>query len=202
VGFWHRTKVMLGLADDYDEEYEEYDRHGFDEDDDFDEGRPARGAGSEGTRYESPYGTESTRSVHRVERDPDLPRARHATGGGRERERSGREPLREVSTAWGEQPQGREPQVKMHIVEPRSFGEAQTIADKLKGGVPVIMNLTATDPDLSKRLIDFASGLTYGLDGGLQKVADRVFMLTPANVAVSAEDRRRLRDKGLFSLEG
>jgi cell division inhibitor SepF len=198
VGFWHRTKVMLGLADDYDEDYEDYDRHGYDEDDDFDEGRPARGGSEPAPRYESPYGTESARSVHRVERDPDLPRARHAGSGF---DRPGRDSLRDVSPAWGEQPQGREPQVKMHIVEPRSFGEAQMIADKLKGGVPVIMNLSSTDPDLSKRLIDFASGLTYGLDGGLQKVADRVFMLTPANVAVSAEDRRRLRDKGLFSLD-
>lgn len=94
------------------------------------------------------------------------------------------------------------PQVKMHIVEPKSFTEAQSIADRFKQGTPVIMNLTMTAPDLSKRLIDFASGLTYGLDGGLQKVSDKVFMLTPANVDVSAGDMRRLRDKGLFSVDG
>lgn len=88
----------------------------------------------------------------------------------------------------------------MHITEPKSFSEAQAIADRFKSGTPVIMNLTMTQPDLAKRLIDFASGLTYGLDGGLQKVSDKVFMLTPANVDVSAEDRRRLLDKGLFDL--
>jgi cell division inhibitor SepF len=89
----------------------------------------------------------------------------------------------------------------MHIAEPKAFTEAQSIADRFKSDTPVIMNLTAADPDLSRRLIDFASGLTYGLDGGLQKVSERVFMLTPANVDVSAADKRRLRDKGLFSAE-
>jgi cell division inhibitor SepF len=58
-----------------------------------------------------------------------------------------------------------------------------------------------TKPDLAKRLLDFASGLTYGLDGGLQKVSDKVFMLTPHNVDVSDADRRRLRDTGLYSAE-
>jgi cell division inhibitor SepF len=123
-----------------------------------------------------------------VRRDPDAPRQRDAG-------------LRSVGSGGWHEPEST-PQVKMHITEPRSFSEAQSIADKLKADTPVIMNLTMTDPDLAKRFIDFASGLTYGLDGGLQKVADRVFMLTPANVSVSAEDRRRLRDKGLFSLDG
>lgn len=190
MGFWHRAKVMLGLADDYDEEYDDYDRHSYDDDRDDTGGR-------EGRSYESPYG-DST-SVRRVDREPTPPRGRSSSS---DWDRPQREPLRSVDSSWGGEPApAAAPQVKMHIVEPRSFAEAQTIADKLKQGVPVIMNLSSTDPDLSKRLIDFASGLTYGLDGGLQKVADRVFMLTPANVAVSAEDRRRLRDKGLFSLE-
>jgi cell division inhibitor SepF len=89
----------------------------------------------------------------------------------------------------------------MHIVEPRSFAEAQSIADRFKAGTPVIMNLSSSDAELSKRLLDFASGLTYGLDGGLQKVSEKVFMLTPSNVDVSAEDRRKLRDEGLFTLD-
>ncbi len=89
--------------------------------------------------------------------------------------------------------------MKMHIVEPKSFTEAQGIADKFKQGTPVIMNMATTPPDLAKRLLDFASGLTYGLDGGLQKVSDKVFMLTPHNIEVSDADRRRLRDTGMFS---
>lgn len=93
------------------------------------------------------------------------------------------------------------PQVKMQIVEPRAYAEAQAIADKFKMGVPVIMNLTMTDSELAKRLIDFASGLTYGLNGGLQKVSEKVFMLTPANVDVSDAQRAALRDRGLFGAE-
>ncbi len=93
------------------------------------------------------------------------------------------------------------PQVKMQIVEPRTYSEAQAIADKFKQGIPVIMNLTMTDQDLAKRLLDFASGLTYGLNGGLQKVSDKVFMLTPANVDVSDAQRAAMRDRGLFGMD-
>ena len=75
---------------------------------------------------------------------------------------------------------------------PRSFNDAQQIADRFKDGVPVILNLQGTDTELSKRLIDFASGLTYALDGGMQRVADKVFLLTPRNVSVSAEERATL----------
>ena len=89
----------------------------------------------------------------------------------------------------------------MHIVEPKSYGEVQSIADKYKQGIPVIMNMTATPPDVAKRILDFASGVTYGLGGGLEKISDRVFMLTPANVDVSAGDFRHLKEKGLFTLE-
>ena len=69
----------------------------------------------------------------------------------------------------------------------------------LQGRVPVILNLQGTDTDLSKRLIDFASGLTYALDGGMQRIADKVFMLTPRNVEISAEERARLIEKGFFN---
>jgi cell division inhibitor SepF len=88
--------------------------------------------------------------------------------------------------------------VRVHLVIPRSFNDAQQIADKFKEGTPVILNLQGSDPDLSKRLIDFASGLTYALDGGMQRVADKVFLLTPRNVEVSAEERARLLERGGF----
>ena len=83
-------------------------------------------------------------------------------------------------------------EVQVHLVIPKNFNDAQQIADRFKDRVPVILNLQSADPDLSKRLIDFASGLTYALDGGMQRVADKVFMLTPRNVEVSAEERARL----------
>jgi cell division inhibitor SepF len=88
--------------------------------------------------------------------------------------------------------------VRVHLVVPRSFNDAQQIADKFKDAIPVILNLQSSDQDLSKRLIDFASGLTYALDGGMQRVADKVFLLTPRNVEVSAEERARLLERGGF----
>jgi cell division inhibitor SepF len=89
--------------------------------------------------------------------------------------------------------------VRVHLVIPKSFNDAQQIADKFKDSIPVILNLQSTETDLSKRLIDFASGLTYALDGGMQRIADKVFMLTPRNVEISAEERARLIEKGFFN---
>jgi cell division inhibitor SepF len=89
--------------------------------------------------------------------------------------------------------------VRVHLVIPKSFNDAQDVADKFKDSIPVIINLQGSDADLSKRLIDFASGLTYALDGGMQRIADKVFLLTPRNVEVSAEERARLIEKGFFN---
>ena len=80
----------------------------------------------------------------------------------------------------------------MHLVIPKSFNDAQQVADKFKDGIPVVLNLQSTDTDLSKRLIDFGSGLTYALDGCMQRIADKVFMLTPRDVEISAEERAQL----------
>ena len=99
--------------------------------------------------------------------------------------------LRPVAARNGEQ--------RVHLVIPKSFNDAQQVADKFKDDVPVILNLQGTETDLSKRLIDFASGLTYALDGGMQRIADKVFMLTPRNVEISAEERARLIEKGFFN---
>ena len=94
---------------------------------------------------------------------------------------------------------GRTGGVQVHLVIPKSFNDAQQVADQFKDTIPVILNLQQTDTDLSKRLIDFASGLTYALDGGMQRIADKVFLLTPRNVEVSAEERARLIEKGFFN---
>jgi cell division inhibitor SepF len=88
---------------------------------------------------------------------------------------------------------------RVHLVVPKNFNDAQAIADRLKRQTPVIVNLQAVEPDLSKRLIDFASGLTYALDGTMQRVADKVFLLTPQNVEVSAEERARISDTTFFN---
>ncbi len=89
--------------------------------------------------------------------------------------------------------------VRVHLVIPKSFNDAQQVADRFKDEIPVILNLQGTETDLAKRLIDFASGLTYALNGGMQRIADKVFLLTPRNVEVSAEERARLIEKGFFN---
>ncbi|MGZ4333658.1 MAG: cell division protein SepF [Gaiellaceae bacterium] len=88
---------------------------------------------------------------------------------------------------------------RVHLILPRSFNDAQQVADRFKNGVPVILNLQSADTELSKRLIDFASGLTYALDGGMQRIADKVFLLTPSDVELSAEDRARMLERGFFN---
>src|SRR5439155_15407381 len=112
--------------------------------------------------------------------EPDVETARTAVI----RPGRGRRPLEAVASA----------SVRVHLVVPRSFNDAQSIADKFKEAVPVIVNLQSTDAELSKRLIDFSSGLTYALNGSMHRVADKVFLLTPRNVEVSAEERARLID--------
>jgi cell division inhibitor SepF len=89
--------------------------------------------------------------------------------------------------------------VRVHLVIPKSFNDAQQVADKFKQAIPVVLNLQATENDLAKRLIDFASGLTYALDGGMQRIAHKVFMLTPRNVQISAEEKAELIEKGFFN---
>lgn len=89
--------------------------------------------------------------------------------------------------------------VRVHLVIPKSFNDAQQVADKFKQSIPVVLNLQSSDTDLAKRLIDFASGLTYALDGGMQRIAHKVFMLTPRNVQISAEEKAELIEKGFFN---
>jgi len=86
---------------------------------------------------------------------------------------------------------------KPFVVSPTGFNDVQVVADKFKRDQPVIVNLQGVDRDLSRRLIDFASGLCYGLEGDMERVADHVFLLTPHGAEVSDDDRRRLREGGL-----
>ena len=86
---------------------------------------------------------------------------------------------------------------KPHLVSPTSFNHAQEVADKFKANQPVLLNLQGAERDLARRLIDFSSGLCYGLGGHMEKVAHQVYLLTPTNVEVSAEERRRLQERGL-----
>ena len=185
MSVWQDIKMRLGFdVEDWDDEYYD-DEDELGDDPAEAEERWAPGAGR--TRHPAAGGSASIFSARHFERDPDLEReSAHETGS-----------LRSVPTGVASVTNVT-PQMKMHIAEPKSFSDAQSIADRFRQGTPVILNLTSTKADLAKRLLDFASGLTYGLGGGLQKVSEKVFMLTPHNVEVSDADRRKLRDTGLF----
>ncbi|HWH35973.1 MAG TPA: cell division protein SepF [Acidimicrobiales bacterium] len=88
-----------------------------------------------------------------------------------------------------------QPSPKPHAISPASFNEAQEVADKYMAGVPVIVNLQGVERELSRRLVDFASGLCYGLRGQMERVTNQVYLLTPSDVQVSDEDRRRLQER-------
>ena len=88
---------------------------------------------------------------------------------------------------------------RVSVLEPSSFNDAQNLADRFKRQQPVILNLQNVDGDLSRRMVDFCSGLTYALDGNIQSVANRVFLLTPRDVEVSAEERKRIADRAFFN---
>ena len=88
---------------------------------------------------------------------------------------------------------------RVHIVVPVRFSDAVEIANRLMANQPVIVNMQTADRDLQRRMIDFCSGTTYALSGGMERVADEVFLLTPSNVKVSEEERQRLADSGLVT---
>jgi len=167
---WHRALVYFGLAEEhYDEDYDE---------------QPPE-VEPEAHYRERPNVRRLSARRRRDDYDDifpdDEPRGRPTTV------------LRSVGRGNGNG------DVRVHLVVPKSFNDAQQIADRFKDSIPVILNLQGTETDLAKRLIDFASGLTYALDGGMQRIADKVFMLTPRNVEISAEERARLIEKGFFN---
>jgi cell division inhibitor SepF len=171
---WHKALVYFGLAEDHDygPEYEE--EFVPDSDEDLEGGRDS------GQVRRLP----TSRRARRDEIDDifadDEPIAASRT-----------RVLRPVGNGDSD--------VQVHLVIPRNFNDAQQVADQFKRKVPVILNLQTTDHELSKRMIDFSSGLTYALDGGMQRIAEKIFLLTPRNVEVSAEEKARLLDKGFFN---
>lgn len=183
AGMWHKTLVYFGLADEDDEYY--------------DDEPPLQQPDVESTyrqranvrRIETNGRRRSASDFDDIYSDGDYrPSARSSSLSSPRTS-----PVRPVPSAPDQQP------VRVHLVVPKNFNDAQIIADKFKGDIPVILNLQQSETELAKRLIDFASGLTYALDGGMQRVADKVFLLTPKNVEVSAEERQRLLEKGFFN---
>jgi cell division inhibitor SepF len=176
---WHRALVYFGLAEDHDygPEYEEIEE-------------PETGSEDvlEGRRGERESG-----QVRR------LPTSRRARRDEIDDIFADDEPITASRTRTLRPVGNGDSDVQVHLVIPRNFNDAQQVADQFKRSVPVILNLQTTDHELSKRMIDFCSGLTYSLDGGMQRIAEKVFLLTPRNVEVSAEEKARLIDKGFFN---
>ena len=166
---WSRTLVYFGIAED-----EEWDDDALETNE---------------RQVEETSRRRHRQNVRRlpstVEDDTDWPSEESAAQPRRERQSR----LRSVSAPAP---------AKVHLVAPRAFNDAKQIADRFKAQIPVIINLQSADTDLSKRLIDFASGLTYALDGSMQRVADKVFLLTPRDVELSAEERARAIERGGF----
>ena len=175
---WNRTLVYFGIAEE-----EDWDEDGYLTDEELQRVYAER----PNVRRLAPRraGARSSTTGPTPSR-PRRPRARASSGRAR-----AAPPARRRERA-------RPRPVRVHLVVPRSFNDAQQIADRFKEGMPVILNLQGSDQELSKRLIDFGSGLTYAMDGGMQRVADKVFLLTPRNVEVSAEERARMLERGGF----
>jgi cell division inhibitor SepF len=162
-----RAMHYLGLApdDEYEDEYLD-DPGGA-------AGVPARGG------YMPPEPPEAHNTAVRP-----LPRGAEYVSG----------PVPAVRTTGVVRPLAVQGTAKPYAMSPVSFNEAQSVADKYMAGIPVIMNLQGLERDLSRRLVDFASGLCYGMRGSMERVTNQVYLLTPSNVEVSAEEKRRLRE--------
>lgn len=190
---WRKAMLYLGLGPD--DEYDDYDAGYEDElessaDRSQQRARVPAGAGS------VPFSDESSAigAVRPIGPRPE-PRGEGSSAMGHTVTPSGSPRLRPQVV----RPLSPTPSAKPHVVVPTSFNQAQELADKFKGSQPVIMNLQGADRDLARRLIDFASGLCYGLGGQMEKVANQVYLLTPTNVEVSPEERRRLQERGYDS---
>lgn len=88
------------------------------------------------------------------------------------------------------------PSSRVYLVEPSIYNDVQQVGDKIRAATPVLLNLRYANQEASKRIIDFISGLTYGLNGSIQKVGDKIFLVIPENVVISESEKRRLREKG------
>lgn len=188
--FMKKTMVYLGLVDDDYDDYEDYE-----------EQRPARGYAAvtrpDPRQFEPPEqpdppapGTlgriRTLQTPASTPMAPSGPAPAPVATAAPVMARSG--PVRAVSV---------EPTPRVEVVAPQRFPDAANIADYLKQNRPVIVNLQVAERDLQRRMIDFCSGVTYALSGKMDKVADEVFLLTPANVKVSDEERQRLQERGL-----
>jgi len=168
-GFLRRAMIQLGLVDD--DEYDEYEV--------YEEAHAVPAGVGRGRQ-----GVDQLDPVPQVR-----PLARDFEGGGVTLQPQRPAVVRPVQVQ----------STRVHVVAPTLFADAQEIGERLKTNQPVIVNLQDVDAELSRRLIDFCSGAVFVAGAKMQKVAKQVFLLTPSNVEVSDEEKRRLQERGLYA---
>lgn len=176
AGALRKTMVYLGLAEDelYDEEYSDY--RGYADDRDEADEEPGRA---------DPNRREQHRAqAHRSDVRP-------------ERGQVTQLPTRSLSRMTVAP--GAPELARITTIHPRTYNEAKTIGEAFRDGIPVIMNLTDLDDADAKRLVDFAAGLVFGLHGAIERVTSKVFLLSPAHVEITAEEKEPVPSPGFFN---
>jgi cell division inhibitor SepF len=183
AGALRKTMVYLGLAEDddrYDDVYDEYE----------DETPPRRDG-----RYDTPHGAHPARE-HAV-RDEARESAVREQGIREHGAQVTQMPQRSLARVVPSSPV--EELQRITTIHPRTYNEAKNIGESFREGVPVIMNLTDMDDSDAKRLVDFAAGLVFGLHGAIERVTNKVFLLSPAHIEVTAEEKEPVAASGLFN---
>ncbi len=199
----HKVKAYFGMApmEDYDDEYYE------------DDDRPSReyprrdrfaddGYGRyEGRDYEDDDRPSGYRGGYQEEprfrpREFDRPAPRFGSLRGSTRGALAMDPRR-MAMLFDEG----SPLSKITTLRPKDYSEARTIGERFRDGTPVIMDLVSMDNADAKRLVDFAAGLAFALRGSFDKVATKVFLLSPADIDVSPDDRRRIAETGFYAYQ-
>src|SRR3954471_459636 len=175
AGALRKTMVYLGLAEDDDR----YDDDVYDE---YEDETPAR----RDARHDQPHGAHPARE-HAVREQT------YRETGAQVTQMPQRQLARVVPSSPVEELQ------RITTIHPRTYNEAKNIGESFREGVPVIMNLTDMDDADAKRLVDFAAGLVFGMHGSIERVTNKVFLLTPANVEITAEDKSTIAESGFFN---
>jgi cell division inhibitor SepF len=204
----HKVKAYFGMAplEDYDDEYYDdeerptrsrrgerfaddgYGRHDDRGRDDYDDDPPGAFRGG--------YADEARFRPREFDRSPDMGRPRYGAMRGSVRGSLAMDPRR-MAMLFDEG----SPLSKITTLRPKDYSEARTIGERFRDGTPVIMDLVKMDNADAKRLVDFAAGLAFALRGSFDKVATKVFLLSPADVDVSADDRRRIAETGFYAYQ-
>ncbi|MEZ0111875.1 cell division inhibitor SepF [Catenulispora sp. EB89] len=200
AGMMRRAAVYLGLTDEQRFEDERY----YDDYEDEYETEPAEPAAAPDTAHREPEAAsggalvvaQNDRRAFAAPSNVTVMPDRSERSSRADRAERGGPVMYSVPT---DRSADRESSYRITTLHPRTYNEARTIGEHFREGVPVIMNLTEMEDADAKRLVDFAAGLIFGLRGNMERVTQKVFLLSPANVDVTAEDKARIAEGGFFN---